>query len=367
MKRKKESDHLIRLDSDDEDYIYRHEHKYEYFKDHNNKEELGLKIDKNHNIYDKAKINRYTEDKFPILIPRDCNVLDEEEVNDIQFNLNSLQNELDKKEVEYNKLEVAKVIDKQNINFKNIKKLKTNIQDIKLRLRNKDIYDHETESSARLNIEDIDYKIDDDELFYSKLSISKVKTHISNLDNEKELGMNINMENINDKLIKDEGIEIYENLSSGIIISTEDEICRLVSNKSNIKNNNKDISKKDIILTNSSITDNSNIIMELSKKSEEINNITNYSNNDLFVEKPLDFGMASTLELFKQKGETFSNPVNNNKQDSFKDDVVLWHMDENGNILTQKEAFRQLCWKFHGKKSSKNKIEKMIRRSIRNV
>ncbi|EEA08604.1 uncharacterized protein CMU_004590 [Cryptosporidium muris RN66] len=361
MKRKKEGDHLIRLDSDDEDYIYKHEHKYKYSKDHNNEEELGLKLDKNR--YDKTQINKYIEEKFPIFIPEDCSVLDEE-INDIQLNLNNLQNEMDKKKVEYNEIEVTEVVNKQNINFKNIKKLKTNIQDIKLRLRNKDIYDYETESSTRLNIEDVDYKVDDDELFYSKLSISKVKTPIINLDNEKELGMNIKMENTNDKLIKDEGMEIYDNLSSGIIISTEDEICRLISNKNNIRNNN-DVSKKDIILTNSSITDNSNVNVELFKKSEEIDNISNYSNNDLFVEKPLDFGIASALELFKQRGETFSNPINN-KQDSLRD-IVLWHMDENGNILTQKEAFRQLCWKFHGKKSGKNKIEKMIRRSIRNA
>ncbi|OII73299.1 hypothetical protein cand_003530 [Cryptosporidium andersoni] len=362
MKRKKEGNHLIRLDSDDEDYIYKHEHKYKYFKDHNNKEELGLKLDKNQ--YDKTEINKYIEEEFPIFIPEDCSVLDEE-VNNIQLNLNNLQSEVDKKEVEYNKLQVTKVVNKQNINFKNIKKLKTNIQDIKLRLRSKDIYDYKTESSTRLNIEDIDYKVDDDELFYSKLSISKVKTPIINPDNKKELGMNIKVENTNDKLIKDEGIEICDNLSSGIIISTEDEICRLTSNKNDIKNNNRDVSKKDIILTNSSITDNPNVIVKLSKKSEEIDDISNYSNNDLFVEKPLDFGMASALELFKQRGETFSNPINN-KQDSLRD-VVLWHMDENGNILTQKEAFRQLCWKFHGKKSGKNKIEKMIRRSIRNA
>jgi U4/U6.U5 tri-snRNP-associated protein 1 len=40
------------------------------------------------------------------------------------------------------------------------------------------------------------------------------------------------------------------------------------------------------------------------------------------------------------------------------DRVRLVHVDKKGHALTQKEAFRQMCWKFHGKMPSHKKQEK---------
>jgi hypothetical protein len=37
------------------------------------------------------------------------------------------------------------------------------------------------------------------------------------------------------------------------------------------------------------------------------------------------------------------------------------YLDEFGRRLTPKEAYRQLCWKFHGKRPGKNKMEKRLR------
>ena len=34
----------------------------------------------------------------------------------------------------------------------------------------------------------------------------------------------------------------------------------------------------------------------------------------------------------------------------------LEYRDDNGRIMTPKEAFRYLCWIFHGKKPGKNKV-----------
>lgn len=42
-------------------------------------------------------------------------------------------------------------------------------------------------------------------------------------------------------------------------------------------------------------------------------------------------------------------------------ETALRRLDEFGRVLTPKEAFRELCHKFHGKGSSKNKQEKRLR------
>ena len=44
-------------------------------------------------------------------------------------------------------------------------------------------------------------------------------------------------------------------------------------------------------------------------------------------------------------------------------DVVIEYRDENGRKLTQKEAYRQLCYKFHGYGPGKNKVEKRQKQS----
>eukprot|EP00884_Botryococcus_braunii_P021222 jgi/Botrbrau1/7784/Bobra.0159s0212.1 len=43
-------------------------------------------------------------------------------------------------------------------------------------------------------------------------------------------------------------------------------------------------------------------------------------------------------------------------------EAALTRRDEFGRVLTPKESFRQLCYKFHGKEPSKNKQEKRLRK-----
>jgi U4/U6.U5 tri-snRNP-associated protein 1 len=39
--------------------------------------------------------------------------------------------------------------------------------------------------------------------------------------------------------------------------------------------------------------------------------------------------------------------------------VKLEYVDKKGRKLTMKEAFRQMCWRFHGKLPSQRKLKKM--------
>lgn len=42
-----------------------------------------------------------------------------------------------------------------------------------------------------------------------------------------------------------------------------------------------------------------------------------------------------------------------------KDRIQLEYRDDTGKIMTKQQAFRYLCWKFHGQGPSRNKLEKI--------
>jgi U4/U6.U5 tri-snRNP-associated protein 1 len=79
-------------------------------------------------------------------------------------------------------------------------------------------------------------------------------------------------------------------------------------------------------------------------------------------------GMAATLALLKGSGDLKQKPeLAGRAKDtrefnpSAKDfDVKLEYRDENGKLLTVKEAYRQLCYRFHGYGPGKKKQEKRI-------
>ncbi|CAH1128714.1 unnamed protein product [Ceutorhynchus assimilis] len=63
--------------------------------------------------------------------------------------------------------------------------------------------------------------------------------------------------------------------------------------------------------------------------------------------------------------ERYSGPIQDFKEkDSFKPNVKLEYIDDDGHILNSKEAFRYLSHKFHGKGPGKNKVEKRIKKSV---
>lgn len=58
-----------------------------------------------------------------------------------------------------------------------------------------------------------------------------------------------------------------------------------------------------------------------------------------------------------------AGPVSDFKErDAYKPDVKLEYIDDNGRLLSPKEAFRYLSHKFHGKGSGKNKTEKRMKK-----
>uniref|UniRef100_A0A7S0JG55 SART-1 family protein n=1 Tax=Calcidiscus leptoporus TaxID=127549 RepID=A0A7S0JG55_9EUKA len=60
--------------------------------------------------------------------------------------------------------------------------------------------------------------------------------------------------------------------------------------------------------------------------------------------------------MFDQKGAG----LHNYEEHADKSDVTLQYYDEYGRKMTQKQAFRQLSWKFHGKMPSKRRREKRM-------
>ncbi|XP_058057747.1 U4/U6.U5 tri-snRNP-associated protein 1 [Anopheles bellator] len=62
--------------------------------------------------------------------------------------------------------------------------------------------------------------------------------------------------------------------------------------------------------------------------------------------------------------DRYAGPIMDFKEkDSFKPNVKLEYIDDNGHLLTPKEAFRYLSHKFHGKGPGKNKVEKRLKKS----
>lgn len=50
-------------------------------------------------------------------------------------------------------------------------------------------------------------------------------------------------------------------------------------------------------------------------------------------------------------------------KDNYKPNVKLEYIDDSGRLLNEKEAFRYLSHKFHGKGPGKNKIEKRLKKN----
>ena len=68
-------------------------------------------------------------------------------------------------------------------------------------------------------------------------------------------------------------------------------------------------------------------------------------------------------EKFGRRDRYHSGPTMDFKEkDTFKPNVKLEYIDDNGRVLNAKEAFRYLSHKFHGKGPGKNKIEKRLKK-----
>mmetsp|Transcript_2661 Transcript_2661/g.6347 ORF Transcript_2661/g.6347 Transcript_2661/m.6347 type:complete len:720 (-) Transcript_2661:993-3152(-) len=120
-------------------------------------------------------------------------------------------------------------------------------------------------------------------------------------------------------------------------------------------------------------------------KGEEAQGASTSNGGDgVLAESRLDKGIGSALRLLQGRGElretvrwagrTNDKKFNNvrdvvesyNDETQFAQDIenALTRKDEFGRVMTPKEAFRQLCYKFHGKPASKNKQEKRIKKYL---
>jgi U4/U6.U5 tri-snRNP-associated protein 1 len=62
--------------------------------------------------------------------------------------------------------------------------------------------------------------------------------------------------------------------------------------------------------------------------------------------------------------DRYSGPLSDfREKETFKPNVKLEYIDDNGHLLSAKEAFRYLSHKFHGKGPGKNKIEKRLKKN----
>ena len=95
-----------------------------------------------------------------------------------------------------------------------------------------------------------------------------------------------------------------------------------------------------------------NIVEEESHLPEELKDETT---EPIIQDIKVDSGLACALKFFQSRGD-----IEKPRQET--DNVRLEHRDEFGRVLNQKEAYKQLSWKFHGVKPSAAKQEKRLRK-----
>jgi U4/U6.U5 tri-snRNP-associated protein 1 len=140
------------------------------------------------------------------------------------------------------------------------------------------------------------------------------------------------------------------------------------SNKKHVSDDNMDIEGAAIVEDN----DDNWEEMEIDNKNDD--NDDDVSDNDdqlgFIHDQPLVArGMAATLNLLKGTGElkrqqTAVGRANDERDESvsqYDNDVQLEYRDDQGRLLTKKEAFRQVCYDFHGYGAGKNKRDKRIK------
>jgi U4/U6.U5 tri-snRNP-associated protein 1 len=111
------------------------------------------------------------------------------------------------------------------------------------------------------------------------------------------------------------------------------------------------------------------IKMEEEDDDEEMEMLKVKEESRIVEEEPLAAqGLAATLALLQRKGQLNQGEQSSGRAKDERVDtgrftgVRIEHRDDFGNLLTQKEAFRQLSYKFHGMAPSTKKKEKLIRK-----
>eukprot|EP00919_Chromeraceae_sp_WS-2016_P010992 GHVR01025755.1.p1 GENE.GHVR01025755.1~~GHVR01025755.1.p1 ORF type:complete len:567 (+),score=170.51 GHVR01025755.1:57-1757(+) len=86
-------------------------------------------------------------------------------------------------------------------------------------------------------------------------------------------------------------------------------------------------------------------------------------------EQPLDMSLSSALNLLKSKGELdeekwrISRWAKGNKTlTKSNDETLLEYKDEHGDLMNQKQAYKYLSWRFHGRVPGQNRQEMRLRK-----
>ncbi|KAF7455739.1 U4/U6.U5 tri-snRNP-associated protein 1 [Cryptosporidium felis] len=221
---------------------------------------------------------------------------------------------------------------------------------------------------------------DDNDIFYNKLKIQRKKKKNQHLEDE--------FENPSSKIITRVPPENdNQNSASNICLSLETEFCKIIDNETesadpqcHLSNNplNNQSNTGYSTASNTKSSDNEIKAETISENSNKKENIV-ITGDKILHEEPLDFGISSTIAYLKSRnGSSFSKPdktltnhnytqSNSKNLEQSSNQVSIFHTDNNGNVLNPKEAFKRLCWKFHGQKVNKNKLEKMFRSHLRNA
>lgn len=86
---------------------------------------------------------------------------------------------------------------------------------------------------------------------------------------------------------------------------------------------------------------------------------TSFTNKNVFF-----CSLFSDDEKFQRRDRYQHGPISDFKEkDMYRPIVKLEYIDDNGRMLNEKEAFRYLSHKFHGKGPGKNKIEKRLKKN----
>lgn len=103
------------------------------------------------------------------------------------------------------------------------------------------------------------------------------------------------------------------------------------------------------------------VLQQNSKEKEEQEEKYENDGEEGFIDEPLvSKGVASTLAFLSSRGMGLK--INTTNEPFDFSDITLQYHDEFGNVISAKEAYKQLSHRFHGKGPGKNKEEKRLKK-----
>lgn len=113
------------------------------------------------------------------------------------------------------------------------------------------------------------------------------------------------------------------------------------------------------------------IVHEAAKESVSVAGAAPAETRDAFTQELfMGRGLAECLQLLRQRAalkpvkKKFGRSSDIRKEGTADtDDVAIEHRDDQGRLLSTRQAFRQQCYSFHNEQPGKNKVEKLLKRA----